>query len=121
MTTKSTLCAARTSRMSSALKTRSGGCILLRARLRTRDCELGPKAVELNAAGQAGFRRHRALAHQVVHVVAAAQPLAAEYRLVAHRGEDRCEALPGDVLLAALDPRDRALARARAIGEFALA
>src|SRR5215216_980783 len=111
MTTKSTLCAARTSRMSSALKTRSGGCILLRARLRTRDCELGPKAVELNAAGQAGFRRHRSLAHQVVHVVAAAQPLAGEYRLVAHGRQDGAKARPRDVLATGLDSGDRALTR----------
>ena len=44
-----------------------------------------------------------------------------EDRAISHGGEDRGQPLPGDVFVAALDAGDRALARAGAVGELALA
>ena len=53
--------------------------------------------------------------------LAARKALGFQDRPISHGGENRAEALPCDVLIARLDPRDRALARAGAMGELALA
>src|SRR5215211_1321631 len=106
--------------ISSAWKMRSG-CGIPGARLGAGNGELGPEAVEVDRARQPRLRRHRPLSHEVVEVVAASEPSALEHGLVAHRGENRREPLPRDVLVAALDPRDRTLAGAGAIGELSLA
>ena len=66
-------------------------------------------------------RRHRPLAHQIIEVVATGQPPPAEHGLLTHGRQDRAKAGPGDVLVAALDTRDRALAGANPVSEFALA
>src|SRR5688572_14741015 len=93
---------------------------MFRARLGAGQCHFRAETVEPDPICQPRLGRHRSIELQIRHLPAR-EALAVQDRLISHRGENRAEALPRDVLTTRLDPRDCALARAGAMGELALA
>src|SRR5918996_3829270 len=86
-----------------------------------RQRQLGGELVEDDSVREACLGRHLAVAEKVPGVVTARHGARAQNRLPPHGEHQRAQPGPGDLLVPALDASDRALARAGAEGEAALA
>src|SRR5918996_4334656 len=86
-----------------------------------RQRQLGGELVEDDSVPEARLGRHLAVAEKVPGVVTARHGARAQDRLLPHRQHQRAQPGPGDLLVAALDAGDRALARAGPQGKTALA
>src|ERR687895_1757028 len=119
-TTNSTPPLTSSLRISPARSGRSGADTGI-PRAPARQRQVGDELVEDDSVCEARLGRHRAVAEEVAGVVAARHGASAQNRLLPHREHQRAQPRPGDLLIPALDAGDRALARAGAQGEPALA
>src|SRR5918996_1303324 len=118
-TTKSTRWSASVMRIWRGSKGVSGGSTMWPPR--RGHSQLARELVERQAALEPGRWGHAALGKQISGIKPALEGACRQHRLLPHRKHDRAQPWPGDLLVPALDPGDRALARAGAQGQAALA